>query len=185
MIPDESTIDHAFIRAAMEQYEGPLLRYASRLLSDADMAKDVVQDVFLRLCRQELSKVENHLAEWLFTVCRRRVVDHFRKGKRMNPLEADTYDKHASPEPSPNVVVERKEASDRVLKLITKLPTKQQEVVCLKFQNGFSYKEISGITELSVSNVGFLLHTALKTLRKDFTKTSEIPFSLKGASHEN
>jgi len=38
-------------------------------------------------------------------------------------------------------------------------------VLRLKFQEGLSYREIAAITDVSVSNVGFLLHTALKTLR--------------------
>jgi RNA polymerase sigma-70 factor (ECF subfamily) len=45
------------------------------------------------------------------------------------------------------------------------LPANQQEVVRLKFQNSLSYKEISAITGLSVTNVGYLLHTAIQTLR--------------------
>ena len=36
----------------------------------------------------------------------------------------------------------------------------------LKFQNGLSYKEISRVTELSVSNVGYLIHTAIQKLRQ-------------------
>jgi RNA polymerase sigma-70 factor (ECF subfamily) len=41
-------------------------------------------------------------------------------------------------------------------------------VIRLKFQNGFSYKQIAGITGLSVSNVGFLIHTGIQALRKRF-----------------
>ena len=51
------------------------------------------------------------------------------------------------------------------LDLLETLPANQQEVVRLKFQNGFSYQEISRISGLSVSNVGYLLHHALKNLR--------------------
>ena len=46
------------------------------------------------------------------------------------------------------------------------MPANQQEVVHLKFQSGLSYREISDVTGLSVSNVGFLLHTALARLRE-------------------
>ncbi|MEN8713450.1 MAG: sigma factor-like helix-turn-helix DNA-binding protein [Verrucomicrobiales bacterium] len=35
----------------------------------------------------------------------------------------------------------------------------------LKFQGDLSYKEISEVTGLSVSNVGFLIHTGIKRLR--------------------
>ena len=60
-----------------------------------------------------------------------------------------------------------------MLKLIGRLPHNQQEVVRLKFQNGFSYQEISRITSLSVSNVGFILHTAIKRLRQDLAAQPE------------
>jgi len=38
-------------------------------------------------------------------------------------------------------------------------------VLVLKFQDGLSYKQIGERTGLSVSNVGFLIHTGIKTLR--------------------
>jgi DNA-directed RNA polymerase specialized sigma24 family protein len=45
------------------------------------------------------------------------------------------------------------------------LPPSQREVIRLKFQNGFSYKEISRISGHSVSNVGYLIHAGIKALR--------------------
>jgi RNA polymerase sigma factor (sigma-70 family) len=52
------------------------------------------------------------------------------------------------------------------LKVLNTLPANQQEVLRLKFQGDLSYLEISQITNLSVSNVGFLIHTGLKTIRE-------------------
>ncbi|HTE06423.1 MAG TPA: sigma-70 family RNA polymerase sigma factor, partial [Planctomycetota bacterium] len=71
------------LRAAVAQFETPLLRYAARLTGNAEVARDVVQDTFLRLCAQPRAAVETHLAEWLFTVCRHRALDHHRKEGRM------------------------------------------------------------------------------------------------------
>jgi RNA polymerase sigma-70 factor (ECF subfamily) len=51
--------------------------------------------------------------------------------------------------------------------MLDRLPKNQREVVYLKFQCDLSYKEISEVTKLSVTNVGFLMHTALKNLRKE------------------
>jgi RNA polymerase sigma-70 factor (ECF subfamily) len=64
--------------------------------------------------------------------------------------------------------LEASETQASVLALIDRLPPNQQEVIRLKFQNGFSYKEIARITELSVTNVGFLIHTAVTRLRREF-----------------
>ena len=67
----------------------------------------------------------------------------------------------------PGKALEAAETQAAVIELIDHLPANQQEVVRLKFQNGFSYKEISRITEHSVSNVGYLIHMAVKKMRAE------------------
>ena len=54
----------------------------------------------------------------------------------------------------------------QILQVVETLPKNQREVIYLKFQSDLSYKEISEVTKLSVGNVGLLLHTALKAIRK-------------------
>ena len=49
------------------------------------------------------------------------------------------------------------------------LPDNQQECIRLKFQHGMSYKQISQITSLTVTNVGFLIHTGLKSVRRELS----------------
>jgi RNA polymerase sigma-70 factor (ECF subfamily) len=46
------------------------------------------------------------------------------------------------------------------------LTRNQQEVIRLKFQNALSYREISDVTGLSVSNVGYLIHMGLRQMRQ-------------------
>ena len=67
---------------------------------------------------------------------------------------------------SPPEVAESRESSCAVLRLLSSLSENQQEVIRLRFQGGLSYREISAITDLSVSNVGFLIHTGIKTIRE-------------------
>jgi RNA polymerase sigma factor (sigma-70 family) len=155
-----------WIRAAVDRFSGPLTRYAQVIVGDLEQARDVVQDTFIRLCAEKPERVDSHLAQWLFTVCRNRALDVQRKQSRMKPLSQAEMNGRASPDPSPAAQAERSETDDEVLGLLARLPKNQQEVVRLKFQNGLSYREISEITQLSVSNVGFLMHIALKTLRQ-------------------
>jgi RNA polymerase sigma factor (sigma-70 family) len=168
----------AWLRGAVAQYETPLLRYATRLTGNADAARDVVQDTFLRLCGQPHAAVEGHLAEWLYTVCRNRVLDHHRKEGRMQQpaihasgsgdaladLQTHAF-AGAAPDADPHAVTERRESVARALHLLGTLPRSQQEVLRLKFQEGLSYKEIAGVTQLTVNHVGVLIHHGLKTLR--------------------
>lgn len=165
---------HAFVETAVARHQAPLLRYATRLLhGDADRARDIVQDTFIKLLAQKPADVEGHLAEWLFTVCRNRALDVLRKEGRMKFFEEGQAERLTTAEPLPGAGAERAEAHAAVLKLIEHLPRNQQEVVRLKFQNGFSYKEISRITSLSVTNVGFILHTAVARLRKEMAAQAE------------
>ena len=69
-------------------------------------------------------------------------------------------------EPQPDRLAEERETLARVLHLIEQLPENQQSVIRLKFQHGLSYREIAEATGLSSSNVGYLIHVGLQTLRR-------------------
>ncbi len=154
------------IRDALERYESRLIRYASQLLGDLDTARDVVQDTFLALVRADPREVGDHLGAWLFTVCRNRSLDILRKEHRMQRLDDAAVAAWAAPEPSPSALAETRDVHDRVLAVLATLPPNQQEVVRLKFHGELSYREISRITGLSESNVGYLIHVAVRTVRQ-------------------
>jgi RNA polymerase sigma factor (sigma-70 family) len=160
--------DSGFLARTFAAQQAPLTRYAARLLGDPDRARDVVQDTFVKLMAQPPGAVDGHVVEWLFTVCRHRALDVLRKEGRMRRFEEGQAERVTAAEPRPGRLLEQAEMHETVLRLIDRLPPNQQEVVRLKFQNGFSYKEIARITELSVSNVGFLIHTAVHRLRSEF-----------------
>ena len=156
-----------WIRAALSNNEKHLLIYSTRLLGgDFDRARDVVQDAFLKLCEQPKTKVEGHVKQWLFTVCRNRCYEILRKEKRMTPLDEARLDTLSSEQPHPAAGMQRQEDLNTVLGIISSLPARQQEVVRLKFQSGHSYKDISKITSLSVSHVGVILHESVMAIRK-------------------
>ncbi len=147
-----------WIVEAVGTYEAQLLRYATWVLRDADIAREVVQETFLRLCREDRSQIESYIAQWLFTVCRNLAFDERKRGARMTSL-GDTEIRVDSN-------LEEKETAGEIFRLLESLPKNQRETVYLKFQCGLSYKEISEITKLSVSNVGVQIHTALRAIRK-------------------
>ncbi len=152
----------------MREHQAPLVRYVARLVGgDLGRAQDVVQDAFLRLCQQPAEEVRGHTVEWLYTVCRNRAIDVVRKEGRMRAFAEGEADQVSAADARPGRALEAAETQAAVRALIEQLPANQQEVVRLKFQSGFSYKEISRITQLSVSNVGYLIHMAVKQLRAD------------------
>ena len=100
---------------------------------------------------------------WLFTVTRNGALDHLRKHCRI--IAMPMLDDRQSEEPGPDEELASRDAADWLLKLLDQLTPNQREVIRLKFQNDLSYREIADVTKLSVTNIGFLLHTGLKKLR--------------------
>ena len=157
-----------WMQAVMDRHEGPLLRYAARILGDLERGRDVVQEAFLKLWKSDRFGVDDNVAQWLFAVCRNRAVDVLRKEKRMTGLSDEIQRNHAAADSGPQAIAEKAEAAGQVIHAVAQLPENQQEVLRLKFQNGFTYKQIARITGLSVSGVGFHIHTAMQTLRRKF-----------------
>jgi RNA polymerase sigma factor (sigma-70 family) len=154
-----------WMRGVLLQYEGDLLRYARRIVGDEEQARDVVQETFLKLWRQDRAALDGHLVEWLYTVCRNRAVDVRRKEQRMQTHAEEMLVVHESATLSPAVAAERRDSAAQILDLVERLPANQQEVIRLKFQGGLTYREISRVTGLTVSHVGVLIHTGLKSIR--------------------
>ncbi len=158
--------DHAsWIEALVEQYERPLCRYAYSLSGSASVAQDAVQETFLRLCRAERSRIEGHEAPWLFRVCRSRVIDMKRKDRPVQPLTPLETERLTAAEPSPADAAAMKDAQSLVPRLMRRLPERQAEAVRLKFQESLSYREIAHVMHTTESNVGFLIHMGIKSLR--------------------
>ena len=150
-----------WVTDALELHERPLIRYAKWLLGDLESARDVVQETFLRLCREDAAKIEGRLAPWLFTVCRNLALDARKKAARLASIDDEQFQVACDLDERHDA----RQALARIHDTVEKLPANQREVVYLKFQCDLSYKEISEITALSVSNVGFLLHTAVRAIR--------------------
>lgn len=151
----------------MHRYEGPLLRYAGHVLNDADAAQDVVQEAFIRLLHHWKEPLDPcaKLSNWLYRVAYNCAVDYLRKRTRQRLL----YRRFAD-EIAPAVPPDRGrgfrigEAAARAAAALDTLPMRERQLVILKVYEEKSYKEISAITGLTVGNVGYILHHAMKKL---------------------
>lgn len=166
------------VRAVAEAWGAPLARYAASILRDADLARDAVQDVLLRLCDPAgtafggFPEEEPAVRAWLFKAVRNRCIDLLRKEGRMSLLE----DHVQSPavqmrlvggdEHDPAQQADRHEQAGVALAALDRLPTLQREALRLKFAGELSYAQIADTMGKSVSHVGVLIHEGLKTLRQ-------------------
>jgi RNA polymerase sigma factor (sigma-70 family) len=154
-----------WVQAALERYERPLIRYAARIAGNVELARDIVQDTFLRLCEAEQTKVDGHLAAWLYTVCRNRAFDVRKTEGRMDPLQDEQLDSLRSGGAEPGTLAARNQAYALALETLGTLPENQQEAIRLKFQDDMTYREISQVMGVSLGTVSNLIGTALAALR--------------------
>ena len=96
----------------------------------------------------------------------------------MSIIQQSDLDRIDSEQPHPSANLQTEESRNLLRGIIATLPEKQQELLRLKFQGGLSYREMSEVTNLSVSNVGLILHQAVKAIRqKMIIETNHVPAS--------
>ncbi|NCB07980.1 MAG: sigma-70 family RNA polymerase sigma factor, partial [Bacteroidia bacterium] len=105
-----------------------LLRFATHFLKDEDEARDVVQDVFLKLWqkRDSLHEIEN-IEAFAMRMARNRCLDVMRNNKVV-PMDAETDRKMKENSVDVHQQVEYSESAGQIKKLIGQLPDIQGKV---------------------------------------------------------
>ncbi len=161
------------LRQVFDAEESPLLRYAHGLVGQRETAEDLVQDAFLKL-HHHWDEV-THPRAWLFRCVRNLALSHIRDHKRETPIDDDR--EFQSPSPDPEQMLGRLEAIGTLQLLVAELHEDDRALIALKYHDGLKYDQISQRTGLSIGNVGYKLHHALKnladSLRRLGVETSE------------
>jgi RNA polymerase sigma-70 factor (ECF subfamily) len=126
MTPNQDDNAVEWLRSVMDRHESALLRYAGRILGDAERARDVVQETFLRLLKSGRVGQDDHLAEWLFTVCRNGALDVCRKERRMSLMSEQRERDQVSGGASPAESAAMHEQAARVAEAMHDLPTSRR-----------------------------------------------------------
>ena len=146
-------------------YQGPLIRYAYRLLRDRHLAEDMVQEAFLRYVRRPLEYGEpRQRVSWLYRVVHNLCIDWLTRETKRSEIYDRIVKEDAGPSGESKVV--GMDNWGQLQRYLRELSENQRWVILLFFEEGLSYKEIAEVTGFSMSNVGMLLHRGLKQLRK-------------------
>jgi len=160
------------IADAIAQFEKPLVSYAKNITGDLESARDAVQETFLRLSRQNLPRLQPRIAPWLYSVCRNCALDHRRKASRYtDPVNEDHIP--ATGNPLHHAIAE--EDKRKLASLVATLPSRQQQLLKLKFEGDLTYKEMAAVMKMSISHIGVQLHETIQNLRKLWKSDTPIP----------
>jgi RNA polymerase sigma-70 factor (ECF subfamily) len=156
----------------MAETEVPLLRYAIGIVKNQETAQDIVQDAYIKYLRfrREQREVENPKA-WLYRVVHNLGIDHLRRRSRIVDSDDEvTQASTPSDEPAPDEVLERQDATRSAIAALDILSERDRGIIIMKVLEERSYKEIAAATGLSIGNIGFILHTAMKKLARELER---------------
>lgn len=147
-----------------------LLRFAIQYLKEEEQAKDVVQDVFLRLWqkRDELSNVEN-IEAFAMRMVRNRCLDLIRMNRSV-PVEENKLRVLREEKSDPDREMDLSETAQLVKKAISNLPEIQQRVMWLRDIEQLEFDEIAKLTDIEVNALRVNLSRARKKVRDELIK---------------
>ena len=134
---------------------------------DSQTAQDLTATTFMNAwrAREQYRDDLGAFEAWLFGIARRVAADYLRGDRSHMPLEAAF---HVPAAESVEGEVGRREDFARLHALLTGLPARDAELVALKYGAGLTNRAIAGVTGLSESNVGTLLHRIVHKLRAEW-----------------
>jgi len=148
-----------------------LFRFALRMLGSEDEAKDVIQEVFIRVwnSRENMDQIQN-MEAWCMRITKNLSLDRLRSIQRKGtfPMEEGFDVKHM--DVTPDVKTELGESMQNVSQLIAALPEKQRQVIHLRDVEGYTYNEICDILELDMNQVKVNLFRARNAVREKLVK---------------
>lgn len=136
-------------------------------VGDGQLAEDLTSETFEKAWRNR-ERYRRDLAAfstWLFTIAQRVAVDHLRKQRPAISLDEVV---HISTEEDIEALAQKRADFKRLSALLARLADRDRELVALKYGAGLTNRTIAGLTGLTESHVGVLLHRALQTLRADW-----------------
>ena len=147
-----------------------LYRFAFRILGSVEEAEDVVQEVLIKTWtkREELPTL-NNVEAWCMRVTKNMSLDRLRRRQKREYTGTEALD-IAAEEPGPLQWTEQNEFMEKIQIIIQKLPENQRMVLQLREIEGYSYKEIEEVLEMTSAQVKVNLHRARTYLRKKLTQ---------------
>ena len=139
--------------------------YVSTLLRDRAAAEDVTALAFERAYRRRRTFDRRRGVEraWLFGIARNAALDELRRRRRQAKLAAEPADLDAAATDDSAEFALRRTA---VQGAVSRLSTRERELIALKFHAGLSNSELARVLGVSESNAGTLLHRTIEKLRK-------------------
>ena len=150
-----------------------LCNYGSKLVSDKDLVKDCIQDIFIKLIQnyQSLSATPN-VKGYLIKALRNKLYDTLEKERDTEDISL--YEEvFVTDELLPLLSFEDSDADNQakyLMQVFSRLSPHQQEIIYLYYVNGLKHEEIAEVMDINYQSSKNLLFRSLSALRKLYLK---------------
>jgi RNA polymerase sigma-70 factor (ECF subfamily) len=146
-----------------------VLRYLGA--NDRAEAEDLASDVWLDAARglTRFHGGEHDFRKWLFTIARRRLLDHRRRTARRRTHPVPSEHLHHLPDPGDveAEAIDTVEAQDAIVRVVDILSAEQAEVVILRVVGGLTADEAGAVMDKRPGAIRVLQHRALERLARE------------------
>lgn len=170
--------DKDLFLALYNKYYHTLLFIGLKEIKDAQLVKDTIQQLFLYLWdKRESIQKANNVKSYLVTSFLRKLSDDWKKTGRITNLQvvSNEYSNDSLLTPEESLI--KKDEQHYLFKVLTnlinELPSRQRELIFMKFYEGLSYDEIVEQTGLSHRTVYNKIHEALKKLKLEISQNKQ------------
>lgn len=157
-------LDSQALAQVYDQYSPGLYRYALRLLGDPSQAEDCVAETFSRFlgALRDGKGPRDHLQAYLYRIAHNWITDQFRRERAVEELDENIAASAQGPEEAASVRIQQAHLREA----IRRLTPDQQQVVALKYLEGWENEQIALTLGKPVGAVKSLQHRALAALHK-------------------
>lgn len=166
---------HAY-EQLLDDFQDLVFNKCLSFVPNREDAEDIAQEVFVEVFKSIKNfKGEAKLATWIYRITTNKCLEFIRKRNtkkrfafmqtllgNQQPIDKMNYFTEFN---HPGVQLERKEQSEYLFRAIDQLPENQKVVFTMHKIDGMSYKEVSAITQKSISSVESLMFRAKKNLQ--------------------
>ena len=144
------------------RYAGDLLALLQAVLCSRHDAEDVLQTIFVRIVRKRrYLAAARCLDAYVYQIARNEATSFLRRHRRERLLESD-----AQPWLVPGEPADRgRETAEALQAALTRLPSRQREVVVLKTYQDKTFREIAEMLDMSLNTVASRYRYGMEKLR--------------------
>jgi RNA polymerase sigma-70 factor (ECF subfamily) len=150
----------------VNQHADAVYRFLLKNIRDKEKAHDLVQDSFEKLWINVEQVEAGKAKSYLFTTAYHKLIDQTRVDKRMADWDTVSMSEYSHSEQYSDVM-------EKLQKGVARLPVDQRSVIMLRDYEGYSYKEIAGMTGLSEAQVKVYIYRA-RVFLKEFVGSVDV-----------